>query len=370
MEEKEAPLSAAQRSRIRRLSQPKEHDPSEAGGELNIVPFLDIVMNVLMFVLATIPAVFTATIDVEPPSSGGAGRVRAAEKPTLNLTMLIASGGVSLKTGSFSIGPNCEAGGAGYTVTAASDGTVNWDEIKACAKKLKDASPDYKEENSISIVAEPGTPYATIIKAMDAVRYSGEDLLFDNVNFGVPRLPMTQGPAAPRPPVPPRASTVRFKTALRKAIRKNAKEPDIDFLNITAMLDMMTIILVFLLKNMSASNAAPPQSDDLKLPPSVVSTPPKEEGVALFITKSQILVGDNPDPVVILPDRAQLASTGLDARFKRDGINGLYITPLGNALQVVRDQDKQINAAKGNPDAKSEAIIIADKDTPDRKSVV
>lgn len=187
MEEKEAPLSAAQRSRIRRLSRPKEHDASEAGGELNIVPFLDIVMNVLMFVLATIPAVFTATIDVEPPSTGGGGRVRGAEKPTLNLTMIIAQGGISLKTGSFSIGPGCEAGGAGFTVAAGGDGTYKWDDVKACAKKLKDASPDYKEENNITIIAEPGTPYSTIISAMDAVRYSGDDLLFDNVNFGVPR---------------------------------------------------------------------------------------------------------------------------------------------------------------------------------------
>jgi len=45
-------LSAQQRSKIRRLSQPKEHSPDEAGGELNIVPFLDIIMNVLIFVPA------------------------------------------------------------------------------------------------------------------------------------------------------------------------------------------------------------------------------------------------------------------------------------------------------------------------------
>jgi len=177
---------------------------------------------------------------------------------------------------------------------------------------------------------------------------------------------MTQGTPAPRPPTP-QASPIKFKAALRKAIRKNTKEPEIDFLNITAMLDMMTIILVFLLKNMTSSNAAPPQSDDLKLPPSIIDTQPKEEGVALFVTKSQILLGDNPDPVVLLPDRAQLASTGLDARYKRDGINGLYITPLGNALQVVREQDKAIRAAKGeDPNAKSEAIIIADQNTPYR----
>ena len=45
-------LSAAQRSKIRRLSQPKELAADEEGGELNIVPFLDIITNVLMFVLA------------------------------------------------------------------------------------------------------------------------------------------------------------------------------------------------------------------------------------------------------------------------------------------------------------------------------
>lgn len=186
MEEKDVPLSASQRSRIRRLSQPHEHDPSEAGGELNIVPFLDIVMNVLMFVLATIPAVFTSTIDVEPPSTGRGGGIRK-DTPSLNLNMIIAGGGISLKTGTFSIGPGCEAGGSGFTVAAAGDGSIPWDDVKACAAKLKNASPDYKEENNITIIAEPGTPYSIIIKAMDAVRYNGEDVLFDNVNFGVPR---------------------------------------------------------------------------------------------------------------------------------------------------------------------------------------
>lgn len=150
------------------------------------MPFLDIVMNVLMFVLATIPAVFTSTIDVEPPSTGRGGSVRK-ETPSLNLNMIITNGGVSLKTGTFSIGPGCEAGGSGYTVAADGNGVIPWDDVKACAAKLKNASPDYKEENNITVIAEPGTPYSIIIKAMDAVRYNGDDLLFDNVNFGVPR---------------------------------------------------------------------------------------------------------------------------------------------------------------------------------------
>src|SRR4051812_50220496 len=66
-------LSAAQRSKIRRLSQPRELSPDEEGGELNIVPFLDIITNVLMFVLATVSVTFTATIDSFPPKRGGRG---------------------------------------------------------------------------------------------------------------------------------------------------------------------------------------------------------------------------------------------------------------------------------------------------------
>ena len=129
---------------------------------------------------------------------------------------------------------------------------------------------------------------------------------------------MTQPATAPRPPVRS-ASTVKVKAALRKAIRRNASEPEIDFLNITAMLDMMTIILVFLLKNMTTSNAAPSQGDDLKLPKSVMLGQPKEEGVTVMISKTQILVGDDPRPVIQLPGREALAQSGVNAEFKRNG---------------------------------------------------
>ena len=64
-------LSAPQRSKVRRLSKPKEPAPDDEGGELNIVPFLDIIMNVMMFVLATVSVTFTATIDTTLGGMGG-----------------------------------------------------------------------------------------------------------------------------------------------------------------------------------------------------------------------------------------------------------------------------------------------------------
>jgi biopolymer transport protein ExbD len=172
-----------------------------------------------------------------------------------------------------------------------------------------------------------------------------------------------QGPGAGGP-TPPRASVVTYKAELRKAIRRNAAEPEVNFLNITAMLDIMTIILVFLLKTLGESSAAVPQSDDLRLPASIIKTQPHQEGVLVTVSKSQILVGD--DKILTLPGRESLAQAGVDARHKRGGPNDLFIVPLGNALMSARKTDIAIRRAKGLDPSSSEAIVIADKGTPYR----
>lgn len=173
------------------------------------------------------------------------------------------------------------------------------------------------------------------------------------------------GPGA-RPAPRPKASVVRFKAALRKAVRRNQREPEIDFLNITAMLDLMTIILVFVLKSLSSSSASMPQSRDLTLPTSVMTTEPSQEGVVVIISKTQILVEEDPKPVVVLPSRDSLAQSGVDAKYKRSGPNDLFIVPLANALSNARETDKKVRAAKGLDPSTSEAIIVADSTTPYR----
>lgn len=172
--------------------------------------------------------------------------------------------------------------------------------------------------------------------------------------------------ATAKPGAPKQASIVQYKAALRKAIRKNAKEPEIEFLNITAMLDLMTIILVFLLKSLASSSGSIPQSDDLTLPISVMASEPSQEGVIVIVSKTQILVGENPEPIVLLPSRDQLAQSGVDAKYKRSGPNDLYIVPLANALSSARETDKRVRAAKGLDTASSEGIIVADGTTPYR----
>ncbi len=174
---------------------------------------------------------------------------------------------------------------------------------------------------------------------------------------------MAQTP--PTPQAVPRqkpASMVTYKRLLRKEIRKRAIEPEINFLNITAMMDMMTIILVFLLKSMAASSASLPSSDDLKMPKSVVTTEASQEGLAVIVSRSGILVDGNlicplpPDP-----------THGVEGRYKRSGgTNDLYIVPLANAAQAWRDRDVAVRAAMGKDTSSSEAILIADAGTPFR----
>jgi biopolymer transport protein ExbD len=160
------------------------------------------------------------------------------------------------------------------------------------------------------------------------------------------------------------STIIRYKAELRKAIRRNANEPEVNFLNITAMLDIMTIILVFLLKSLGESSNAIPQSDDLRLPTSVARTDPHQEGVTVTLSKTQILVGDQK--ILALPGRESQAQTGVGAQNKRGGPNDLYIVPLGNVLQTARRTDVALRRAKGLDPSTSEAIIIADKGTPYR----
>lgn len=173
------------------------------------------------------------------------------------------------------------------------------------------------------------------------------------------------GPPSSKPQKP-QASVVKFKAALRRAIRQNKREVEVDFLNIVAMLDLMTIILVFLLQSMASSTASIQDSDDLRMARSIMRAEPSDQGVILVISKTAILLGEESEPIIRLPSRAQLASQGLDASLKRSGPNDLYVVPLANRLQNARRIDKAVRAAKGSASQISEAIIIADAQTPYR----
>jgi len=183
------PLSAAQRAKIRRLTRPRETGPDEEGGELNVVPFLDIITNILIFVLATVAVTFTASIESTPPAAGGRGVRREVESRALNLTVMIVDDGFALKAAGGNVATGCVGPGPGLAVPKRA-GRYDYAELNACAAKLKGASPEYADERQFYVSANPGIEYQTVISVIDALRTDLREptrLLFTDVNFQVPR---------------------------------------------------------------------------------------------------------------------------------------------------------------------------------------
>lgn len=65
-------------------------------------------------------------------------------------------------------------------------------------------------------------------------------------------------------------------------------------LNITSMMDMMTIILVFLLKSFSADGQILTNADNLVLPNSVSKKKPQDVNLQVAVTNDMILVDNQP----------------------------------------------------------------------------
>ena len=180
-------LSAAQRAKIRRLSAPKELSPDEEGGELNVVPFLDIITNILIFVLATVAVTFTSTIETTPPAIGGGGIRKDIKSAALNMTVLVVGEGFSLKAAGGNVATGCNGVGPGVAIPK-KNGHYDYEGLNQCAAKLKASSPDFADEETVSITANPGVEYQIIIGVMDALRRDFQrpsEILFDKVNFKV-----------------------------------------------------------------------------------------------------------------------------------------------------------------------------------------
>lgn len=176
-------LSAAQRGKIRRMSQAKELSPDEEGGELNIVPFLDIVVNILIFVLATVAVTFTTSIETTPPAAGSSGVRRTTDNKNLGLTVLIVSDGFSLKVTGGNIASGCQGVGPGLAIPKRSN-LYDYQGLTECAARLKASAADFAAETQVYLSANPDTDYQTVISVIDSLRSgpSGE-VLFPDVNF-------------------------------------------------------------------------------------------------------------------------------------------------------------------------------------------
>lgn len=178
-------LTPRQRSYVRKRTKHVELDPSELAGELNIIPFLDIVVNLIMFLLATSEAVLLMSqIESDLPKIAR-GRSKSPEKveTPLNLNIMVTENGVLVSGSGGKLAQGCEGIEPGPTVTVPSlQGGYDWPGLTSCVARVKNK---FAEETSVTVSADPQVEYAHIIAAMDAVRHEGERELFPNVLISV-----------------------------------------------------------------------------------------------------------------------------------------------------------------------------------------
>lgn len=165
-------MTAGQHALVKRKSRPKEIDPAEEGGELNIVPFLDIITNILMFILATITTVFTATLPVPAPrSSNGPGT--SAQSDEITITVKITREGYIVGAPGGFLQPGCRSVSAAALTVPLQGGQPDTVGLNQCMQTIRN-NPEWaaqlRERHNVNIAVNGEVPYSVLVATLDAVR--------------------------------------------------------------------------------------------------------------------------------------------------------------------------------------------------------
>lgn len=146
------------------------------------------------------------------------------------------------------------------------------------------------------------------------------------------------------------------KKAIRSYARKLAEPETIKDLNITPMMDMMTIILVFLLKSFTSTSATIKLDADLSPPRSAAQLKTKE-AINITVTKRIIMLeGEAIAPV---------NNGKVDSAVKEGGENSYTITPLVELMKKHANREKKVAELNGEK-FEGQLMLVADRTTPYR----
>jgi biopolymer transport protein TolR len=173
-----------QRAYIRKRSKGANLDPSEMVGELNIVPFLDIVVNLIMFLLATTEAVLLISqIESDLPKISRGRNSKTDVATPLNLNVTVTDDGVIVSGSGGKLAPGCTGIQQSRLVTVPKKGkNYDWPGLTECVARVKQ---QFHDEHTVTVSADPQVQYEYVVTAMDAVRGKGKDTLFPDVMISV-----------------------------------------------------------------------------------------------------------------------------------------------------------------------------------------
>ena len=146
---------------------------AEESGELNLVPYLDIITTLVIFLIYTFQIVVEfRLIDLLPPAYSKNAR-NAGDTPSekeTTLTLIITDQGYRLVTNKVELGSE--------EIARKGDGTYDNDML---TQKLYKVKHDLGLGESLIVTATDATEYRVVVAAMDAARMYEQELLFPDV---------------------------------------------------------------------------------------------------------------------------------------------------------------------------------------------
>jgi biopolymer transport protein ExbD len=152
-------------------------EAEEEHGEINLVPYMDIVTNIIIFLLASVVnqvALGNVNVSVPTLSSGaGASDEDKPEKPPLNLTVSVGQTGFTVAA----------SGGVLPVIPKLPNGQYDYNSLTAKLLEIKSA-PDNHEESKANFNADATIAYDVVVATLDAMRQTAEGkVLFPDVAF-------------------------------------------------------------------------------------------------------------------------------------------------------------------------------------------
>jgi biopolymer transport protein ExbD len=145
----------------------------EETGELNIVPYLDVVVNLVMFMLLSMTGLITlGVLNVSAPKiggEGGAATAAAEQGPRLLLTVAIGKQGFYIAGAGGVLGSDANASDLTRppTVALRADGKYDYQELSRQLAAIKEKFPS---ETQVILSADEEIVYDVLIQTMDACR--------------------------------------------------------------------------------------------------------------------------------------------------------------------------------------------------------
>ena len=152
---------------MRRRVHPHEHT-----GELNIVPYLDIVVNLVMFMLLSMTGLISlGVLNVSAPkiSGEGAGGAQVEEKPKLLLTVAVGKQGFYIAGAGGVLGAEASSADTTRPPTIPLRGDGKYD-YAALTEHMKVIKGQFPNETQLILSADADVVYDVLVQTMDACR--------------------------------------------------------------------------------------------------------------------------------------------------------------------------------------------------------